>query len=84
MIYVTGVPVLSGDIIWQIGDDRYGDPEPGVRLAFTLHSFRDQYQRREALKAIERIASKNDLEWLRPGSREWQIDLNDRPRFGDS
>ncbi|QGQ25614.1 hypothetical protein F1728_24305 [Gimesia benthica] len=74
MHYVTGVPVLSGDIIWQLGENHF-DGEDGICVSFSLHSFREQYQRRQAFRAIERILTENNVEWIIPDRENWRIDV---------
>jgi len=50
--------------------------EEGLCLSFNLHSFREPYQRRQAFKAITRIASENSLSWIQPGTERWTIDTD--------
>ena len=75
MFYLNGIPVLSGDIHWQFGPGRPGEEE-GLRLALHLSSFSRQYQRRQALKAIEGVLARNNATWIKPGLREWTLDLD--------
>ncbi len=73
MHYVTGVPVLSGDIVWQLGESRFD--EDGICVSFSLHSFREQYQRRQAFRAIERILKENNVNWVIPDREHWRVDV---------
>lgn len=76
MWYVNGTPLLSGDIHWQVGKGGAWDDEEGVKVSFHLTSFSNQYQRRQAIKAIERILEKNNVSWISTGHKEWTLDLN--------
>jgi nucleoside 2-deoxyribosyltransferase len=76
MWYVNGIPVLSGDIHWQYSKGGAWDEEEGVKVSFHLTSFSNQYQRRQAIKAIERILEKNNVSWITTGHKEWTLDLD--------
>jgi len=76
MWYVNGIPVLSGDIHWQYSKGGAWDEEEGVKVSFRLTSFSNQYQRRQAIKAIERILEKNNVSWITTGHKEWTLDLD--------
>lgn len=75
MWYIHGLPVLSGDIVWQYSEGRFDD-EDGVCISLTLHSFREQYQRRQAFRAIERILAENDVKWINPEAEHWHVDID--------
>ena len=81
MWYINGIPVLSGDIHWQYGKGGAWDEEEGVKVSFRLTSFSHQYQRYQAIKAIERILGKNDIPWIVPGHKEWTLDLDKLKEF---
>jgi len=79
--YVAGIPVMSGDIHWVHGKGRAWDEEEGAKVSFELMSFRKQYQRRQAIKAIERILEDNDVPWITPGHKAWTLDLDRLKEF---
>jgi hypothetical protein len=81
MWYVNGIPVLSGDIHWQYGKGGTWEEEEGVKVSFHLVSLANQYQRRQAIKAIERILEKNNVPWITPGHKEWALDLDKLKEF---
>lgn len=86
MWYVTGMPVLSGDLHWDYGKGGAWDEEEGVKVSFYLASVSSAsvsspYQRRQAIKAVERILKKNDVPWIVPGEREWTFDLDKLKEF---
>lgn len=81
MWYLNGIPVLSGDIHWQYSKGGARDEEEGVKVSFHLTSFAKQYQRRQAIKAIERILEKNNVPWITPGHEEWTLDLDKLKEF---
>lgn len=81
MWYVNGIPVLSGDICWQYGKGGARDEEEGVKVSFHLTSLSNQYQRRKAIKAIERILGKNNVSWIATGHKEWTLDLDKLKEF---
>jgi len=76
MYYLTGLPVLSGDIHWQYFSQPAWENEEGVRIGFHLSSFSNQYQRRQAIKAIEKVVTDNKIPWITPGQKEWVFDLD--------
>ncbi len=76
MHYLTGIPVLSGDIHWQYFPERGWDDEKGVKVHFHLSSYHKQYQRRQAIKAIEKVVTTNQIKWIIPGPKEWTFDLD--------
>jgi hypothetical protein len=54
---------ITGGIEWHLGhDDGRPGSEDGVRIAFPLPFSRQQYQRREALKALERMTLENKVQ----------------------
>ena len=81
MWYVHGLPVLSGDIHWQDSKSGSWDEEEGVKVSFHLTSLSNQYQRRKAIKAIERILEKNNVSWITTGHKEWTLDLDKLREF---
>ena len=81
MWYVNGIPVLSGDIHWQYSKGGAWDEEEGVKVSFHLTSFSNKYQRRQAIKAIERILEKNNVSWITTGHKEWTLDLDKLKKF---
>lgn len=81
MWYLNGRLVLSGDIHWQRSKDGVGDEEEGVKVSFHLTSFSNQNQRRQAIKAIERILEKNKVSWITTGHKEWTLDLDKLKEF---
>lgn len=63
----------DGNIHWQyIKGGEYG--EEGIRIVFKLFS---SYQRREAIKTVEKTISKNDLQWIKTGNKDWTINLDE-------
>ncbi len=75
MKYLTGIPVVSGDIQWNYMPDPMWNREEGIRVAFDLHTHKKQ-QRREALKTIANIIEQNELKWIIPGIKEWIFGLD--------
>ena len=75
MKYLTGTPVLGGAIMWLYGEGNAPDDEEGVCVSFSLGSFSQQYQRREAIKAVEGALKTSPRSWLTPGRDTWRIDL---------
>lgn len=76
MYYVTGSPVISGDIIWQVGHSNVRNDDPGVRVAVTLVSMSDRFQRRQALKAVENALQRDGVNWIVPGPEKWTFNLD--------
>lgn len=81
MWYVTGIPALAGNILWQHGEGGAWEKEKGVKISFHLPSFSNQNQRRQAIKAIERILEKNNVSWINTGHKEWILDLDKLKEF---
>ena len=76
MQYLTGIPVLSGDIHWQYSNGGSWEGEEGLKISFYLNSFSHQYQRRQAIKSIENLLSRSNIEWISPGLKEWEFNLD--------
>jgi|LGVF01.1.fsa_nt_gb hypothetical protein len=83
MWYVHGRPFSSGDLHWtHYGGGALEDPgwekgnEEGVKVSFDLTSLSNQYQRRDAIKTIERLIEQNNVPWITPGYKEWTFDLD--------
>jgi hypothetical protein len=83
MWYVNGRPRLLGDLRWEYYEGgAWEDPggeegnEEGVKVSFDLTSLSNQYQRRDAIKTIERLIEKNIVPWITSGHKEWTLDLD--------
>jgi hypothetical protein len=77
MWYVNGTIIVPpGDIIWHCNEGAAWDGEEGVTVNFHLSPFSSQYQRREAIKAVERVLERNRVPWIAPGHKEWTLDLD--------
>lgn len=88
MWYVNGSPRLSGDLHWEyyeggawVGPGGEECNEEGVKVSFELTSLSNQYQRRDAIKTIERLIKKNNVPWITPGHKEWTLDLDKLKEF---
>jgi hypothetical protein len=75
MWYVNGTPIMSGDIHWSYGKGGSWDEEEGVKVSFHLSSS-SPYQRREAIKTIERKLEQKSEPWITTGHKEWTFDLD--------
>ena len=75
MLYLTGIPVLSGDIHWNYSKGGHWEKEDGLKISFQLTSCSKNYQRRQAIKAIQNIVGNNNFEWIVPGLKEWEFNL---------
>ena len=77
MHHIMASHPITGGIDWHVGrDDGHPGSEEGVRIALPLFSSRHQYQRRQALKAVEKMTLENNFQWLTPGPKEWKIDCD--------
>ncbi len=79
MWYVNGIPVMSGNINWEYKKGR--DEEEGVKVSIHLISLSKPHQRRQAIKAVERILEEDDVPWITPEHREWTLDLDKLKEF---
>lgn len=76
MRYLSGMALSSGSIHWQYFSVGGWDDEKGVKVQFHLSPFRKQYQRRQAIKEIEKLVTTNQIKWITPGVKEWTFDLD--------
>jgi len=81
MWHVNGTRILPESILWHHNEDRAGDEEEGVKVSFHLGSFSSQYQRRQAMKEIERLLERNDVPWITSGQKAWTLDLDKLKEF---
>lgn len=73
MNYLTGHPVINGEIVWQYFPASTLDSDSGVRIGFHLSK---QYSRREALRIIEDYAKRNKVRWISHIQESWMLDLD--------
>lgn len=91
MWYVKGIippSLYSKDIHWTHYDgSEHGhlsweeSDEEGVKVSFDRTHSPNPYQRRRAIKVIERILEKNDVPWIAPGHKGWTFDLDKLKEF---
>lgn len=51
-----------------------GDEGEGVKIVFSIPTLK--YEKRQAIKEIEKVIEKNKIHWIIPGYKEWTIYLN--------
>lgn len=79
---VTGMLVLSGDIVWQLSDHPKWQHDCGLRVQFPLSG---KSSRRDALRIVTEAIKRNTVSWLKPNRTDWQIDISELRRwFADS
>jgi hypothetical protein len=73
MHYVTGHPVISGEIVWQYFPSSTRDSDDGIRVGFHLAK---AYNRRKALKIVEDYVTRNKVRWISPTPKDWIFNLD--------
>lgn len=76
MISLIALPTIGGQIVWQQMDASFGNNEEGVTIYFHTSSFREPVRRREALKHMAKAFAENNVSWIKPGNKQWVIDLD--------
>lgn len=79
MWYLTGMPVLSGDISWQHSKPEW-DKEDGIRIGLRITSF-SKLQKRNIIQTIVKCLEDNKVEWLIPCKNKWIIDAEKLKEF---
>jgi hypothetical protein len=67
-----------------IGLDSEGgglDEEEGVRVSFYFTSVSKKFQRREAIKTVERVLKEYPISWIKVSRKQWIMDLDELKAF---
>ena len=69
---ITGMNTIGGGIVWQVFDHGVSlDRDEGLQVVFPLHG---RHSDRKALEIVQLALDRNDVRWLIPSRRVWQID----------
>lgn len=79
MWYLTGMPVLSGDISWQYSKPEF-EKEDGIRIGLRITSS-SKLQKRNIIQTIVKCLEDNKVEWLIPSKNGWIIDAEKLKEF---
>jgi len=81
MFYINGTLIYNGNVHWNYSEGGVLDEEEGVRVSFNFTSVSKKFQRREAIKTVERVLKKYPVSWIKVSHKEWILDLDELKVF---